>query len=86
MIQASMFDQAQRTNRKPTQAKRVLTYLRARGKHGVLNYEFVDQNILRYGSRINELRKDGWTIEREYMGKGVYKYRLVEEGQNGDSF
>lgn len=31
----------------------------------------------RFSARIKELRDEGWQIEREYWGEGVWAYRLV---------
>ena len=31
----------------------------------------------RYGARLKELRDEGWIIEKEYVGEGLWLYRLV---------
>lgn len=85
MIQSNIFDAVQTTNRKPSQATRVLRYLQARGRYGVKNHEFVDQNILRYGARITELRQNGYHIKAQYKGNGVYLYTLIDEAVSDDT-
>lgn len=66
-----------------SQTDRVLAMLRKRPASGVANYEFTDAGILRYSSRICELRKNGYHITSErliYKGKttNTYLYRIVE--------
>lgn len=88
MMQTTIFDQAQTTNRKPTQGKRMLALLRERGKYGIRNYEFVTLlSVLNYKGRVHELRRDGWDIRINYTpqhGKGVYTYVLMPESQQED--
>lgn len=64
------------------QSEKVLAMLKRKRPFGVKNYEFTDAKILRYSSRINELRKQHRiTCERLYSkGKAtsVYLYRLIE--------
>lgn len=47
---------------------------------GVMNWEFPKHHILRYGSRINELRKilaaHGISIEKKAQSRGVFEYHL----------
>lgn len=66
-----------------SQTETVLRMLRKRPVHGVRNYEFADTGILRYSSRICELRRQGYHITSErlfYDGKatGTYVYKIVE--------
>jgi len=60
------------------QASRILQKLRARGKTGVMNYEFVHMMppILRYSARIDELRKEGHDIQTKRIKKGIFKFIL----------
>jgi hypothetical protein len=70
--------------RKLTQDELILKMLRKAKSRGVRNYEFANHRILRYGARLETLRKDGYTIltEREYLKNGratnVFVYTLVE--------
>lgn len=68
-----------------SQCAKIIKLLRKAGKHGVENHKFPAHRILRYSSRIDELRKDGYNIlcERIYLKNGsatnTYKYYLIEE-------
>ena len=68
---------------KPTNEERVHRMLKIAGRHGVTNGEFANAHILRYGSCIERLRKDGVHIisEREQLPNGHYtsswRYTLV---------
>lgn len=62
-----------------TQKERILTMLRAAGKGGVTNIDFVGRHMLRYGARIFELRRMGYRIEGEREGNhGVWRFKLLE--------
>ena len=71
--------------KKGTQLERAYKMLKRAGSHGVHNYDFSNNGMLRYGSLILELRKDGHNIsvERQYLPNGrstqVYKYYLLDE-------
>lgn len=74
-------------HKRPTQAQKLLMALKARGHHGLFNYEaFEDLHILRLGSRIHDLRQDGHNIKIEKVkGKrGVFRYVLLPEVEYGD--
>jgi hypothetical protein len=84
VVQQSIFEQVQRTHKHPTQRDKVLRCLRARGRHGVTNPEFIDIGILRAASRIDELRKRGYNIDTVKVSRGVYKYVLWPEQEYGN--
>jgi hypothetical protein len=88
MTQASIFDSAQVTHKKPTQAQKMLRLLQDRGRLGVRNYEFVTLlHILNYKGRKHELGKKGYNIEVKYrpdLGEGVYLYTLLAENEAPD--
>lgn len=88
MVQTTIFDKAQSTHRKPTQAQKMLRLLQERGRAGVKNYEFVTLlHILNYKGRKHELCKRGHDISVSYaphLGEGVYVYRLAPEREYGD--
>jgi hypothetical protein len=59
----------------------ILKLLKKAGNKGVPNYVFPQHRILKYSSRITELRQEGHTIycEREWIkgrATGVYRYYL----------
>jgi len=63
------------------QRQRILALLRERGSRGVLSselYEFPWKFGRCPGSRICELRKQGYAIEGEPRGKWDHRYWLVE--------
>lgn len=68
-----------------SQTDLILKVLRANKRNGVPNYRFPELRILRYSSRIRELRLDGYNIscERQVLpngrSTGVFIYRLLEE-------
>lgn len=68
-----------------SQQDQIIKMLRANKKHGVPNYKFPEARILRYSSRIRELRQDGYNItcERQVLpngrSTGVFIYKLIEE-------
>ena len=58
--------------------------LRKAGKHGLENYKFPQQGILRYSARIADLRAEGFNVYCERVvvdGRhtGTFKYFLIEE-------
>lgn len=65
-----------------SQTDRILQMLRSRPVYGIKNYEFTDAHILKYSSRISELRKT-YTISCERLYKkgkatSTFVYRLVQ--------
>ena len=75
-------DEAEASNRKPTQAGRILAYLRAGNRLTAL--EALERfGCFRLAARIHELRRDGWQIEERTVetrgGKRVAEYYM--EGQ-----
>ena len=67
-----------------SQTTKLLNMLRKAGKHGIENYKFPQQGILRYSARIGELRAEGFNIYCERLVvrghfTGTYKYFLIEE-------
>ena len=68
-----------------SQTSAILKLLRKAGNKGVPNYAFPAHRILKYSSRISELRQDGYNIycERVVLPNGrstnTYRYYLQEE-------
>lgn len=68
-----------------SQSSTIIKMLRKAGQRGVYNYQFPEARILRYSSRIRELRADGYNIvcERIKLPNGrvtsVFRYILIEE-------
>jgi len=67
-----------------SQSTKLLTMLRKAGKHGIENYKFPQQGILRYSARIADLRAEGFNVYCERVvidGRhtGTFKYFLIEE-------
>ena len=67
-----------------SQSTKLLNMLRKSGKHGIENYKFPQQGILRYSARIADLRAEGFNIYCERLvikgrATGTYKYFLIEE-------
>lgn len=67
-----------------SQTSEIIKLLRENSKHGTPNYMFPARRILKYSSRISELRKDGYNIycERDRLKNGratnVFRYFLIE--------
>lgn len=64
--------------RRTTARDRVLAALQAAGPRGLTNVD-LNQICYRYGARIEELRKAGERIEKEWKDKGVWRYWLVPQ-------
>lgn len=67
-----------------SQHTKIIKMLRKNNKYGLPNYKFPEARILKYSSRISELRQDGHNIiaEREWINgraTGVFRYFLIEE-------
>lgn len=68
-----------------SQEETIIKMLRKAGSRGVPNYKFPEHRILRYSSRIRELRLEGFNIlaERQKLpngrSTGVWLYYLIEE-------
>lgn len=63
------------THKRPKQTERVLDYMRRHGSITTLD-AILDLGVLRLASRISELKKDGYTIKRDWM---KVKNRFGEE-------
>jgi hypothetical protein len=61
----------------PSQLERIVKALREAGLEGVTNIELVKLS-LKYDARISDLRRKGFVIDVEPLGKGIYKYILVK--------
>ena len=67
-----------------SQTDTILKLLRKAGNKGVPNYDFPKHHILKYSSRITDLRKQGFNIYCERVllrngrWSGVYRYYLGE--------
>jgi hypothetical protein len=62
----------------PTQKEKVLNSLRKAGESGLLNTDLLKISV-RWSSRVQELYQEGYKIEHELVGNGVYRYRLISE-------
>jgi hypothetical protein len=68
-----------------SQNEKILKLLTKAGNKGVPNYDFPKHKILRYSSRITELRKEGYNIytERQKLpngrATGVFRYYLLND-------
>ncbi|PAD70565.1 hypothetical protein CHH83_01820 [Bacillus sp. 7586-K] len=66
------------SERIPTQREKILNLLRNAADKGITNQQF--QNVcIRWDARVRELYQQGYVIENESLGNGVYKYILVSE-------
>lgn len=63
------------THKRPKQTERVLSYMRRNGSITTLD-AMLDLGVLRLASRISELKKDGYTIKRDWV---KVKNRFGEE-------
>lgn len=62
----------------PSQKEKIINLLRDAGEEGVLNTELV-KHCIRFNARISELYAEGYKINVEHLGKGMYKYVLISE-------
>lgn len=68
-------------NRIPSQKQKILKALRDAGESGITNADL--SNIsLRWGARMSELYAEGYIVDIESLGKGIYKYALQHEPTN----
>lgn len=72
-----MFSYEEAQERIPSQLERILQALRNAGPDGVTNIE-LNKICLKYDARISDLRRKGYVIRTESLGKGVYKYYLIK--------
>jgi hypothetical protein len=55
-------------------------------RRGVTNGQFVEAGIVRYGARIEELRKAGYRIAKQRLSAGGWRYTLLaDSGSAGAS-
>lgn len=59
-----------------TQMQRIIAALKSARSRGCTSLELA-RIALRYGSRIYDLRKEGWKITKERMEAGYFTYRLA---------
>lgn len=64
------------TTRQRSQRDRILALLRTAGLAGVTNRE-LNRIGYRYGARLWELKKQGYSILTESLGGGLYKFTLL---------
>lgn len=69
--------------KKVSQTTKILRLLKS--KRTVTNVE-LNRICFRYTARIHELRKDGYNIQRQYEKPGVFKYWLVQENEQPDTY
>jgi len=68
-----------------SQSTTIIKMLRKAGQRGVYNYQFPEARILRYSSRLRELRAEGHTIVCEQVklpngrATSVFRYVLIED-------
>lgn len=65
----------------PTQLEKILAALKDAGLDGITNVELNKISFL-YNSRLSDLRRKGFVIKTDYLGKGVYKYTLIKTPSN----
>lgn len=65
----------------PAQRERILELLRERGPAGATNFELNATCCMRFGSRIRELRKMGFSIRTIREGESEFRFVLVAEPQ-----
>lgn len=56
----------------------ILQALRNAGKYGVTNAE-LSKIALRYGGHLGKLYEEGYVINKESLGDGLYNYVLIKE-------
>lgn len=66
-----------------TQREKVLDLLERAGSEGVTNGQFADENILRYGARLKELREAGYDISTH--GSGGTRTYVLEKREGGEN-
>ena len=64
--------------RQKTKQEKILHALRKTKDNGITNEE-LSKIALRYGGYLGKLYKEGYKIKKESLGKGLYKYTLIEE-------
>lgn len=58
--------------------EQILNALRVAGKDGITNGE-LSKIALRYGGHLGKLYKEGYKIDKEFLGEGLYRYTLISE-------
>lgn len=66
------------TTKAPAQRSRILGLLRERGPVGATNRELKEIGF-RYGGRLHELRREGFSIETIREGEGLFRFVLLAE-------
>lgn len=61
--------------RRQSNKEKLLAHLLEHGS--ATNVELSQTAGLRFGARLMELRREGWQVETEDVGKGLVKYRMV---------
>lgn len=69
------YDEAK--GRIPTQLDKIVHLLREAGESGATNKQ-LNQICLQYDARVSDLRRKGFVINVESLGKGLYKYFLIK--------
>jgi hypothetical protein len=62
----------------PTQKEKIINLLRSSGSIGVTNKE-LQEVCIRWTARMSELYEDGYIINNEPLGNGIYNYVLLSE-------
>lgn len=63
-----------------TQRDRTLMMLQRAGTEGVTTATFLEAYIPRFSARIEELRREGFQIDRERLRQGSFRYTLADVG------
>lgn len=66
------------TKRIARKYEQILNALRVAGKNGVTNAE-LSKIALRYGGHLGKLYKQGFEVEKQFLGEGLYLYTLISE-------
>ena len=69
----------------PSQLVKLIKALKAAGEEGLTNIE-LNKICLRYDSRLSDLRRKGFVIDTESMGRSLYRYYLRKTPSNEKSF
>ena len=72
-----MFSYEEAQERIPSQLEKIVQKLKEAAPDGVTNAD-LNKICFKYDSRISDLRRKGYVIKTERIGKGVYKYYLIK--------
>lgn len=58
--------------------EQILNALRQAGKIGVTNAE-LSKIALRYGGHLGRMYREGYEVDKQFLGDGLYNYTLISE-------